>query len=263
MNNQIVKQIRGDVAVVPFSRNPVDIIIPFHGQYEKVSKLVESILRGIRSNPYQITLVDDASPNPSFIKEFEKVDDKPPPGCNPIVQGIRNESQLGFGGALKVGFANTNQPYVVFLNSDCFIEDVNWLIGLGQSLLEGKRNNVRMVSSMMNNSSNKALVAKREDRRADYILQDGYLPLVSVMCHRRLFEKIGGFIKSYPYGWYEDEELGYRMKKFGYKQAVCGKSWVRHYGEATINDLWKHNPEAIKIMESNRERCLIDIQKLL
>ena len=56
----ITKQSR-PLEYVPFSRSRVDIIIPFYGQYEKVTSLVESILVAVRSNPYHITLVDDCS----------------------------------------------------------------------------------------------------------------------------------------------------------------------------------------------------------
>ena len=50
-----------------FSRSPVDIIIPFHGAYQKVTRLVESILFATKSNPYQICLVDDCSTNERFV----------------------------------------------------------------------------------------------------------------------------------------------------------------------------------------------------
>lgn len=79
------------------------------------------------------------------------------------------------------------------------------------------------------------------------------------MCHRQLFDNIKGFVKSYPYGSYEDEELYYRMKKFGYKQAVSGNSWVFHHGGSTFNDL---KNEQLKVVEQNRQKCIEDIRKL-
>lgn len=261
LDGAVKKETREKIEIRPFSRTPVDIIIPYHGQYEKVSKLVESILVGIRSNPYQICLVDDASPNATFGEKFKEMD-KPPVGYESIIKVFRNEKQLGFGGALKRGFDETKQPYVVFLNSDCIVEDVNWLIAMGQSLLKLKKQNVRMVSSLLSNCNNSKLVAKRDERKEDVILTDGFLPLISVMAHRELFHRIGGFVKSYPYGWYEDEELAFRMKKFGFKQAICGKSWIRHHGEATLKELWIKNPDAIKIMESNYDLCVKDISSL-
>ena len=82
------------------------------------------------------------------------------------------------------------------------------------------------------------------------------------MCHRDLFKHIGGFIKSYPYAWYEDEELSHRMRKFGFKQGISTKAWIRHEGGSTIKYIWNKIKESKEIMENNRELCLSDIKKL-
>ncbi len=241
----------------PFSRSRVDIIVPFHGQYAKVVKLLESIWYITKSNPYLITLVDDASPNDTFIDQLKKA---------PQLQIIRSEKRLGFGGALEFGFQNTKQPWVCFLNSDCVIEDPNWLIELGRSLLNGKEQNIRMVSAKSNNpgsGTDKRLKATRKSIKGkDIVLKDGFLPLYCAMCHRDLFENIGGFIKAYPIGYYEDEELAYRMRHYGFKQAICGQSWIYHEGSGTIKDLIRQDPTIKEIVEKNREKCVEDLRRL-
>ena len=83
-----------------FSRSPVDIIIPFHGQYERVKTLVKSILIACRSNPYQICLVDDASPNKEWIKNFQDVDQ---------VMTVQNEQQMGFGASLQIAILRNSR----------------------------------------------------------------------------------------------------------------------------------------------------------
>ena len=50
----------------------VDIIIPFHGQYDKLTNLLQSIFRLTRSNYYNVCIVDDASPNPHFINTLKR-----------------------------------------------------------------------------------------------------------------------------------------------------------------------------------------------
>lgn len=178
----------------------------------------------------------------------------------------RTPERLGFGGALAYGFERCEEPWVVFMHSDCIIEDHNWLIEMGQSLLRLKDKNVRMVSAKSNNPGEEAyagLKSKRGDYDKDIVLEEGSLPLYCAMCHRDMFKHIGGFIKPYPFGWYEDEELAYRMRKYGFKQAVCGRSWVYHEGGATVGQLWKDHPETQRIMsEGNRERCLLDMKRL-
>jgi GT2 family glycosyltransferase len=92
--------------------------------------------------------------------------------------------------------------------------------------------------------------------------QDGFLPLYCVMCHRELFSHIGGFIKNYFPAAYEDEELAHRMRAYGYKQAICGKSWVHHEGGTTLETICRTIPGARSEMEKNRDRCIADISRL-
>jgi glycosyltransferase involved in cell wall biosynthesis len=79
---------------VAFGRSPVSIIIPFHGQYDKLGKLIESIQRMPNTNPYEICVVDDASPNKAFIDTLKRTG---------RIVTVRSESQVGFGGALELG----------------------------------------------------------------------------------------------------------------------------------------------------------------
>ncbi len=251
----------------PFSRSPVDIIIPFHDHHDQVAKLVYSILISVKSNPYQITLIDDGSKNKFFSEDFKDFDRNRPMGTDPIVKVIRSEQRLGFGGALNLGFKNTKQPYVMIMHSDCLVENPNWMVSMGESLLALKEFNVRMVAAKSQNPGPGTAKLKAEKGEFvttnDMILNDDeFLPLYCVMAHRELFNRIGGFVKAYPYLGYEDEELAYRMKRHGYKQAVCSKAWINHTGGMTINSLIKENPEVIGVINENRNLCIEDMKKI-
>lgn len=240
-----------------FNKSKVDIIIPYHGQYERVRKLVESIMIGVRSNPYQITLIDDFSPNEDFGKELNKID--------PIVRVFRSKKQLGFGGAINLGVNNTVQPWTLFLNSDCVVEHNNWMLEMGRSLIELKNKGVRVVTARNNlkyEGCPDIIQGKKEDIVGDFILDDGFIPLFSFMCHRDLFKHIGGLIKEYPYGNYEDEEFAYRLNSYGFKQAICGKSWIYHEGSATFNYLLNKYPNIKNDIQENRNRCINDLKLL-
>lgn len=245
----------------------VDIIIPFHGQYDKLLALVDSIFRFTRSNYYQLCLVDDASANSSFLGTIAKNAEKSANlrKMDNIVKTVRLDQQLGFAGAAKAGFDATVNPYVCFVNSDCKVEDVNWLRSMGECLLKYKSQGVRMVSPVTNNAvgGHEAQEGKREERLEDpVILGDGdFLSLYCFMCHRELFNRCGGFLKEYPFGYYEDVEFANRMQKHGFKQAVCRNSWISHEGQATIKPLWRSNPSSRNIMEKdNRQRCIADMK---
>lgn len=253
--------------VKPFSMSRVDIIIPFHAQYERVSQLVRSILLSVKSNPYQITLVDDCSENKSFGEEVKKEFAKETPaGFKPQVQYIRSDEQLGFAGALKIGFEATEQPWVMFMHSDCLVEDPNFMIDMGQSLLRWKAEGkpVKIVSARSDNPCDLGLAkaTRTEKGDKDIILGKETLPLFCAMCHRDLFKNLGGFLKPYPYAWYEDEELAHRMRSKGLMQGVSSRAWIKHQGGATIKYLWETRPDTRKKMEANRELCLADLRRM-
>ena len=253
--------------VKPFSMSRVDIIIPFHSQYERLSELIRSIIFSVKSNPYQITLVDDHSDNTNFGEDIKREFAKnTPEGYRPQVQYIRSNEHIGFSRALKMGFDATDNPWVLFMHSDCVVEDPNFMIDMGQALLNWKKAGlpVKMVSARSNNPGDlEAARAGRMDKGdKDIALGAETLPLFCFMCNRDLFRHIGGFLKPYPYAWYEDEELAHRMRRKGLMQGISTKAWVRHHGGATIKYLWEANPETRSIMEANREMCVADIRRL-
>ena len=248
----------------------VDIIIPFHGQYQKINVLLDSLFRLTRSNYYRVIIVDDASPNSDFITLIERNAAKNARlrRIENNIKTIRLDTQVGFGGAMKAGFDISENPYVCFINSDCKIEGINWLRSMGECLLKLKPQNVKMVCPMTNNAVGGHPAQTEKERFVpveDVILgKDEFLSMYCFLCHRDLFKHCGGFIKSYPYGFYEDEEFAARMQHYGFKQAVCGNSWIHHDGHLTVKTLWKSDPKIREIMEKeNRERCIADMKKLL
>jgi GT2 family glycosyltransferase len=257
---------RDEVLVKPDLFNPrdnrVDIIIPFHAQYQKVVRLLESLVLYTHSNPFTVTLVDDASPNNTFGSEehanLSKIN----------VKIIRNEEQIGFGASLLEGYKATNNPWVVFLHSDCRVTEPNWLKNMGITMQKLKGSGIKMVGARSNNPGPDADPRMKADaghhRIDDFVLgNDDYLPLYCVLVHRKLFDLVGGFIRPYPYVGYEDQELAHRLRKFGYKQAVCGGSWVFHEGGGTLNDLVKIDPRInLVVEEDNRDLCIKHIRAL-
>ena len=240
----------------------VDIIVPFHGHYDKVTRLVESIFAYTRSNYYNLFLVDDCSPNKEYIERVSRNLKKKRVGH---VKTLRCKEQKGFAGACEVAYTRSEKPYVCFINSDCRIEDIGWLRSLGESLLNLKKDGVRLVVPRTNHPVNgdPRQKAEKGQKADDVILEDDFVSMYCFLCHRELFTRCDGFLKNYPYGFYEDEEFAYRMRKKGFKQAICGRSWVWHEGAATVRSIWRRDPNIRTIMEKeNRERCIADMKAL-
>ena len=256
--------------------NPIDIIIPFHGHYSKVTKLIQSII--IYTDwPFSITLVDDASPNEAYGKSMTNpetigmkksqlsivVDDV----FYKLINVVRNETQLGFGASVMKGYEASFQHLIVVIHSDCEIVNKLWLSDLIKSLTNLKKHGVKMVSPKTNNpvEGSKYLLASEKGisgndliLNGDVIEDEAYLPMYCAIFHRQLFQQIGG-LRPYPYGWYECVEFANRMRINGFKQGVSGKSWISHEGGMTVNSL----EEAQMIeMRENKNRCIADIKRL-
>lgn len=259
------------IAVPSNFGSAVDIIIPFHGQYAKVTTLLDSIFRFTRSNYYRVCVVDDASPNANFIStiaanakkaaERRKIDN--------IVQTIRLPEQRGFAAAMKAGYEATSNSHVCFINSDCRVESVNWLRALGECLIDPKmkEQKVEMVVPKSNNiaGGHESQLSERYVPGPNVVLEnnDDFVSMYCFLCKRDLFERCGGFIKEYPFGFYEDQEFAKRMRYYGYRQAVAGDGWIYHEGQQTVKSIWRSRPQVRDVMEKdNSERCIADMKML-
>lgn len=236
-----------------FAQAKVDILIPFHGQYTKVRNLVESILLHTLDCPYLITLIDDGSPNKTFVNEIQK---------HAPVYCLQLSEQKGFACAVNAGVSKTVNPWIVVLHSDCIMKQKHWLRHLGESMMALKDQGVKYVHARTDNPvmDNPYLVNSTVNDRGNdtVVVEDEPLPMICAMFNRELFKRIGE-LKEYPYAGYENVEFFHRMKRNKYKQAVSGVCWVSHEGGGTINHL---DRKTIKLMENNYDSCVADIMKL-
>ena len=234
----------GFSSIDPRNMKSVEIIVPFYNTYSSVAKLLEAIFSTIRTNRYQVTLVDDGSKNKSFIKDLSK---KKIAGLN----CLQKEENQGFGAAVNHALKNSNNPwipYVCILHSDVLPDDTNWLTNIGSCLQKLKSQNVKMVSARSNcfNDDLRHLETKKEQKSDDYILNiNEYLPMFCSICHRDLF-KFSGYFQEYKYAGYESQEYALRMNKSGFKQAIAGNSWIHHDGKGTINTLSSESKEILR-----------------
>ncbi len=235
----------------PFFMEPVEIIIPFHGEQSLVTKLIDGIFKTVHANRYLITLVDDCSPNKHFVKQFEKAK-------VPGLRCLRQETQKGFGAAINFALnhpfrTRTQINFVAIMHSDVSVDNTVWLSNLGTALQRLKPEGVKMVSSVTNNPmvESKFLTAEKGESKEDHILTEGYLPMYCVMANKELFKRVGPF-KEYPYAGLEVEDYALRMAKLGFKQAVCGSSWVHHKGGGTLSN-FTENEDVQKILRNVKE----------
>lgn len=239
-----------------FNNSKVDIIIPFHGTYDKVSNAIASIFKFTKNIKYNLVLIDDASENKHFGESLSSYN----------INLIRNEKQLGFGASLMEGYKNTLNPWILCMHSDCEVTNINWLTNLGEFINKYKKMGVKMVAPKTNNPVSGDPRAKQENyyNSEDILLEDDilekdcYLGMYCFLFHRDLIRRCGE-IKNYPYCGYENLEYAFRMRKRGFLQALCGSSWIMHHGGATTSKLSK-NDDILDKMNKNRELCIADLR---
>jgi GT2 family glycosyltransferase len=241
----------------------VDIVLPFHGQYRLVLEACKSIWKNTRNMNYQIYLVDDASPNSTYLGAFKD---------SPNVTTLQHEKQTigddgkeitlhprGFASSLKTGFDAGRNPWVVFMHSDVRIDSPGWLEELYESYIRYPR--CVMVSPRTNESGDCHPALQADSKLpsgVDTIVEKGFLPLHCALFRRDLFSKIG-FLKLYPFRYYEDEELAHRIRKSGACQVISGKAWIFHHGAATVGEMVDrqeqvgyNGPDWKKVIEYNQ-----------
>lgn len=239
------------------AKHGFNIILPYHGQYTALRECIGSIFLQTRHLPFRITVVDDGSPNKEFFSTISQIDSQ--------IDGIRLDEQRGFGAALNEAIKLTEEPWLVFMNSDCIVRELDWLIELHTALETNMKNKVGLVSATMNHGGNCTLIerARTAPRINSLTLSNEPMPLICAMAPRKLFDRVGLF-KEYPYGWYEDEEFFWRMRTRGYKQGYCEKAWIEHQGGLTTQALWTADPNIKNIMtEENRKKCAADVGKIV
>lgn len=233
----------------------VDIIIPFHNEYDCLLKCLYGIALYTPDIKYRLFLIDDFSNNNKFLENLIKDKNR--------AYGIRNESQLGFAASVNKGIEISDSDFICVLHSDTFPNNIKWLHSLIDVYQDVKDDGIKLVSSKLNNLGTSSDYPKEILQsfvsEKKYSITNKPIPFISCLFHRQLIKSIGN-LKEYPYAWFEDIEFYYRMKKHGYSQCVSNISYVEHTGSQTIKSVIKKKKSIRKIMEQNLNRCKEDIK---
>jgi GT2 family glycosyltransferase len=225
----------------------VNIIIPFKENYGAVQNILESI-ELIRNFRFVVTLVDDNSQNGHFLDTIKKL-----PGVNTH----RFEEDMGFGYCVNHAIKNSEHNICVIMHSDVYDFEANAIRNLVTALIDGKKENICMVSSTTDMVMPKecSFISRSKGADEPYILigENEFLPFHCCALSKLAFGKIGGF-PVYKYCWFEDKLFAMKAHAFGYKMAYAPRSFVRHRGGETIKQLIKSNSKIVEFLKINRSK---------
>lgn len=186
---------------------------------------------------YRILVVDNHSTNDSLIKIK---------AAYPDIELIVNERNLGFGGGCNVGIhkaLNSGADYVWLLNNDTHVDPLALRALIEKAESEPKAGAVGSKIYYMDQPNqlqawgggyiNFVLGVSRHYHKPvpDKCLH--YLTGASMLLRREALEQSGSFDEGFFMYW-EDADLGFRLRKAGWKLAVAEKSCIWHKESASL-----------------------------
>jgi O-antigen biosynthesis protein len=198
-----------------FIQKPVvDIVMPTYNNIDIMLSSVITILR-YTMTPYRLHIVNNGHPFPDGMIRSKFVE---------IHEVNKN---LGWMGAVNYGAKKGNSEFIMMINDDIHILDhqEGWLNIL---LRECSRKEIGAAGPSSNNVMHLQNIFIQEvPRRFTVSILSGFCMLT----RRSLFEKIGGLDESLSGA--DDIDYSIRVRKEGYKLAVCRDSFVYHRGCVT------------------------------
>jgi GT2 family glycosyltransferase len=228
-------------------RPEVAVVIPVHGREDWTLKTLRALLEHT-TLPYEVVLVDDASPGEPVGHDVEGV------------TVLRNESKLGFGASCNRGALVARGRDLVFLNSDALPHE-GWLepllarlarpgVGAAGPKLLNLDGSLQQAGALVGGDGRTAFYGYGDDPNDEPYAFARAVDYVSGAClaiGRGLFSTLGGFDSAYGAGYYEDADLCLRLAERGYETWYEPQSVVTHVHRAS-----RAEADAIELTERNR-----------
>lgn len=228
------------------SRPGVDIVIPVHNARALVLACLASVARHARGD-YRIVVIDDASTDATLVGDLARF-----ARDNDRAVLLTNRVNLGFVGTANRGMRNAGGRDVLLLNSDTVVSE-GFLEGLSAAAYSGPR--VGMCSPLSNN----ATICSVPEFCADNPLPPGVtleeMAALILRTSRKLRPELVtphgfclflradmlaelGFFDEHHFGkgFGEENDLGERARKRGFRTILADDVYVWHAGKASFGD---------------------------
>ena len=220
--------------------------------------LLEDCINSILNQSYnnlEITVVDNASSDKSveFLeKKYSEISIK------------KNSKNYGFPKACNVGINCSSGKYILFLNPDVRLESeaIYELVKVAEKdkeigICASKMlllNNPKIINSTglflcRDGTTSQFGDGEEDDARYDKILEVFAVPGAAMFCRKKMIEEVGNFDEDF-FLYYEDLDLSWRARLYGWKCVFVPTSRVYHLRNSTI----KKYPEIHRIARYYHQR---------
>jgi len=243
-------------------QGPVDVVIPVYAGLHVVKPCIDA-LRARTDWPYQLIVVDDASPDPVTKEYLTRLKDE---GAKVLF----NNNNRGFAATVNRGVAAGENPYVVVLNSDTLVTE-NWLTKMlialesdpANMICNPATNNTAMINVNMYTGQNYLDMARAMDKlrgiKYPELMPTGFC----FMFRRALWNVVGPFDEAYvSYGeesdfWFKTirlvDEEGFMLN---YKAVLADNAYVYHERGTSFSQLGAVNHKKQRDAGSARFKVL-------
>ncbi|MCP2244764.1 glycosyltransferase [Lentzea aerocolonigenes] len=226
-------ELRTPVAVHTSDKPLASIIIPVHGKWSYTRQCLLSINAVHPTVPFEVIVVDDASPDDSAEKLA---------ACTGV-RLVRTPRNLGFIGACNLGAEKARSELLVFLNNDTEVTS-GWLealvetansddrIGLVGAKLVYPDGTLQEAGGIIWSDAtgwNYGRNGDPNDQAVNVLRDVDYCSGAAILVRRDLFERIGGFDTLFAPAYYEDTDLAFAIRAAGHRVVVQPKSVVVHH----------------------------------
>ncbi len=215
---------------------PISVVIVSYNNSAMMQECINSIRSTNPQSAYELVVVDNASED-GVAEWLEQQND---------VILIRNQENKGFGFACNQG-VEASKPGcdIFFLNNDTVVT-ANAIFWLRMGLYEHEK--VGAVGSRSNYVGNEQQIEKPCNSVAEYLLfgknnnvlhenpyeKKIWLSGFALLIRRKALDEIGLFDLRFGMGFYEDNDLGVRLRYVGYQLLLCRNSFIFHYGSQSF-----------------------------
>lgn len=247
------------------------IIIPNYNGAHFLTNCLNSLRRQTYQN-FRITVVDNGSSDESVTLLQRHY---------PEVNILKLPYNKGFAAAANAGIQKSREPYVMLLNNDTTVKhncieklmnaiiSDNRIFSVGAHILSMNAPHLTDTIGDFYTLFGYAFCRGQGLAAARFALHHkNHIPSFTncgcaVIYRRSLLQKTGLFDEHF-FAYLEDVDLGFRARKMGYKNVVCPKAHVFHYGSGTTGA--KYTPFKVYLSARNniwlRKKNLTLFQRL-
>ena len=218
----------------------VDVVIPVYGNADETLRCIASVLAAPVETPYELIVIDDASPDAELVTSLEKL------ASDGRIRLLRNPRNLGFTGTANRGLVLHADRDVVLLNSDTEVNG-DWLDRLRRAAYADWRvgtvtpfSNDAEIASYPSLCHRNELPADSDLARLDSLFaranpgQRFTVPTGVGFCmytRRACLDEVGTFdLERFGRGYGEENDLCMRARLAGWSNVIAADVFVFHAG---------------------------------